>query len=178
MSNAACLLATFISTDQRDLSSSVADILTDMLTIKGAIDQSYVEDRRFEPFMLWLNAIYAGTNAPPQVTDRDFGVYNEVVNNWGNGQNLSAALEAICVYHLANSEDKGGQWNPEFKKPPFDLLPFELSAICQVRQNSGLETPAVMHNLLPIKKTDLEKLNFSSGDILKKVNAAYEDFFE
>ncbi|WP_439850327.1 hypothetical protein ACTACG_21565 [Pseudomonas syringae] len=178
MSNTACLLATFISTDQRDLSSNVADILTDMITIKGAIDQSYLEDRRFEPFMLWLNSIYAGINAPPQVTNSDFGVYQEVVNNWGNEQALSPALEAICVYHLANSEDKGRQWNPEFKKSPFDLLPFELSAIYQVRQKAGLETPTVMHDLLSIEKTGLEKLNFTSDDILEKVSAAYEDFFE
>ncbi|KPW79238.1 hypothetical protein ALO76_02886 [Pseudomonas syringae pv. coriandricola] len=178
MSNAACLLATFISTNQRVLSSNVADILMGMITVKDAVDQSYFEDRRFEPFMLWLNSIYAGSDVPSQVTNRDFGVYQAVVNNWENEQNLSSSLEAICVYHLANSEDKGGKWNPEFKKPPFDLLPFELSAIYQVRQNVGLETPTeIRHNLLPIKKTDLEKINFNSDDILEKINAAYEDFF-
>lgn len=177
LSNAGCLLAAFIAGGRRDLASSVADVLVGMLTVGGAIDPGYLKERRFEPFMLWLYSVYSGGDAPPQIESMNLGVYQKVIDSWANEQRLAGVLEEICQYHLANTEDKGGAWDPEFKNPPFDLLPLEVGAIIQVRQQVGLVSPAITGPLLSAGAAALESLAFSPDDVTVKVEAAYRDFF-
>jgi hypothetical protein len=63
---------------------------------------------------------------------------------------FAQAIEAVCDYHCENMEDKGGDddWDPEFDLPPFDLIPWEILAIRQVRSRLGLATPEPKHPLL------------------------------
>lgn len=177
LSSAGCLLAGFIAADRHDLAESVADVLFGMLTIDGAIDSGYLKDRRFEPFMLWLYSIYSGGTAPVLIESMNLGIYQKVIDNWTDEQRLVGVLEEVCQYHLTNSEDKGGAWDPEFKNPPFDLLPLEIIAIFKVRQQIGLISPAVTSPLLSVETAALENLNFKPDDITMKVEAAYKKFF-
>lgn len=177
LSSAGCLLAGFIAADRHDLAESVADVLVGMLTIDGAIDPGYLKARRFEPFMLWLYSIYSGGAAPILIEDMNLGIYQKVIGGWADEQRLVGTLEDMCQYHLANSEDKGGAWDPEFKNPPFDLLPLEIIAIFKVRQQIGLISPVVTSPLLSVETAALENLNFKSDDIAVKVEAAYKKFF-
>ncbi|BBP54959.1 hypothetical protein PHLH3_45850 [Pseudomonas sp. St386] len=134
LSIAGCLLAGLIVADRRDLAASVADVLAGMLTINGAVDSSYLKQRRFEPFMLWLYSVYSQGDTLSDFESMDLGIYQKVIDEWTNEQGLAHALEELCQYHLSNAEDNGGAWDPEFKYAPFDLLPLEIHAIFQVRQ--------------------------------------------
>lgn len=177
LSSAGCLLAGFIAADRPDLAESVADILAGMLTVDGAVDSGYLKERRFEPFMLWLYAIYSGGAAPVLIESMNLGIYQKVIDSWADEQELVGVLEEVCQYHLANTEDKGGAWDPEFKNPPFDLLPLEVAAILKVRQQIGLATPAVTSPLLSVETAALENLTFKPDDVAVKVEAAYRIFF-
>lgn len=177
LSNAGCLLAGFIAADRHDLAESVADVLGGMLTVVGTVDPAYLKERRFEPFMLWLYSVYSGGSTPALIESMDLGIYEEVIDSWADEQRLAGVLDAVCQYDLANSEDKGGAWDPEFKKPPFDLLPLEVFAIFKVRQQCGLKSPTVTHPLLSVEVAALESLTFKPDEVSVKVEAAYRNFF-
>lgn len=177
LSIAGCLLAGLIAADRRDLAASVADVLAGMLTVKGAVDSGYLEQRRFEPFMLWLYSVYSQGPALPEIKSTDLGIYQSVIDEWTNGQGLAHALEGLCHYHLSKAEDNGGAWDPEFKYAPFDLLPLEVHAIFRVRQQLGLTVPAISSPLLSAKTAALENLVIISDQLAVRVEAAYERFF-
>ncbi|WP_259697620.1 MULTISPECIES: hypothetical protein [Pseudomonas] len=177
LSLAGCLLAGLIVADRRDLAASVADVLAGMLAINGAVDASYLEQRRFEPFMLWLYSVYSQGETLPEIKSMNLGVYQEVINEWSNEQGLAQALEKLCKYHLSNFEDSGGAWDPEFKYAPFDLLPLEIHAIFRVRQQLGLTTPVVSSPLLFAEAAELESVGIISDQLVERVEAAYEGFF-
>lgn len=177
LSSAGCLLAGFIVADRHDLAESVADVLVGMLTVDGTVDSGYLKERRFEPFMLWLYSVYSGGTAPVLIESMNLGIYQKVIDSWADEQKLVGVLEEVCQYHLANSEDKGGAWDPEFKNPPFDLLPLEVVAILKVRQQIGLTSPAVTSPLLSVETAALENLTFKLDDVAVKVEAAYRNFF-
>lgn len=177
LSIAGCLLAGLIAVDRRDLAASVADVLAGMLSVKGAVDSSYLERRRFEPFMLWLYSVYSQGAALPDIKSMDLGIYQNVIDEWTNEQGLADALEALCRYHLSNAEDNGGAWDPEFKHAPFDLLPLEIHAIFQVRQQLGLTAPAVSSPLLSAETAALENLVTVPDQLAVRVETAYERFF-
>ncbi|ALI08790.1 MULTISPECIES: hypothetical protein [Pseudomonas] len=177
LSIAGCLLAGFIVADRRDLAASVADVLAGMLTINGAVDSSYLKQRRFEPFMLWLYSVYSQKNTLPEIKSMDLGIYQNVIDEWTNEQGLAHALEELCRYHLSNADDTGGAWDPEFKYAPFDLLPLEIHAIFQVRQQLGLTAPTVSSPLLSAETAALENLVIISDQLAVRVETAYESFF-
>ncbi|MGN8344184.1 hypothetical protein ACLEJQ_11310 [Pseudomonas sp. SMV71] len=177
MSIAGCLLAGFIAVDRKELAASVADVLAGLLTVNGAVDPGYLKQRRFEPFVLWLYSLYSGESALAQITSMELGVYQQVVDSWTNEQALAGALEALCQYHLSNVEDRGGAWDPEFKHAPFDLLPLEIRAISQVRQQLGLPSPDISSPLLSVGTAELENLVIVSDQVTGRVETAYKNFF-
>lgn len=177
LSHAACLLAAFMAADRRDLASSTADVLTGMLSVRGAVDAGHLKGRHFEPFMLWLYAVYSEGDAAAQLGSMSLGVYQKVIDSWADEQQLAEALEEVAQYHLANAEDKGGAWDPEFKSPPFDMLLLEVSAIYRVRQQIGLPSPAVTNPLLSVASVALSHLVFCSDEVIIKVETAYRNFF-
>ncbi|WHS59036.1 hypothetical protein [Pseudomonas sp. G2-4] len=177
LSIAGCLLAGLIVADRRDLAASVADVLAGMLTINGAVDSSYLEQRRFEPFMLWLYSVYSQGETLPEIKSMDLGIYQNVIDEWTDEQGLAHALEELCQYHLTHAEDTGGVWDPEFKYAPFDLLPLEIHAIFQVRQQLGLTAPAVSSPLLSTETAAQENLVIISDQLAVRVATVYERFF-
>ena len=177
LSTAACLLAAFMAVDRRDLASSTADILAGMLSVRGAVDDGYLKKRRFEPFMLWLYSIYSEERLDAEVELMNLGVYQKIIDSWADEQLLVDALEEIGRYHLANAEDNGGTWDPEFKSPPFDLLLLEVSAIYKVREQIGLPLPEVASSLLSIGVAGFNNLVFFPDEVVVKVEAAYRNFF-
>ncbi|MFJ4259075.1 hypothetical protein ACIP01_19235 [Pseudomonas monteilii] len=174
-SSAGGLLAAFISADRQDLAGTVADILAGMIDVEGAVDAEYLKRRRFEPFMLWLYAMYS-----VQTTARvgsAFGVYQGVVDRWTDEQRFGGALREVCRYHLTNIEDQGADWDPEFKHPPFDLLPLEVVAILKVRQKLGLFSPDIEHELICAETSAVELLTLEPDGVVLRVEAAYESLW-
>lgn len=176
LSRAACLLAAFIAADRRDLASSTADVLAGMLSVQGAVDASYLRGRCFEPFMLWLYRIYSDGEALAPIGS--LGLYQKVIDNWGDELQLAEVLMEMGHYHLANSEDNGGARDPEFKSPPFDLLMLEVSAIYRVRRQLGLPLPPATDPLLFFATAALDNLVFCPDALVVRVEAAYRSFFE
>jgi hypothetical protein len=110
------------------------------------VPEEYWNERVFEPFVLRLFALYAGSPGDyRQIPDR----YAAVLAGWGSPKELSEALSATCDYHCDNMNDSRNEdWDPEFAEPPFDLIPWEVLAIREVRTRLGLPTPLPAHPLL------------------------------
>ena len=177
MGNAGCLLACFIASNRDDMASSVADVLLGMLTIKGAVDSGYLMQRKFEPFITWLYSVYLGKDISPEIEFSNLGVYQKIIDSWDKPDDLSFAITELCKYHLSNADDTGGSWDPEFKNPPFDLLPLEVKAISVVRQKLGLVTPSVDHSLLSSATSSVENLSIIPDDLSNEVESVYNGFF-
>lgn len=177
MSNAGCLLAGFIAMDRNDFAAPIANILLGMLTVKGAVDPNYLKQRKFEPFIFWLYSLYAGKDVPAEVETENLGVYQRVVDFWSDASEVALAINDLCEYHLSNSEDNGGKWDPEFKNAPFDLLPLEIQAIYLVRKKLGLEILKPNNPLMSVATAATENLTIVHDEITLKVETVYAGFF-
>lgn len=177
LSNAGCLLAAFIAADRRDLAASVADVLVGMLSVPGAVDAARIKGRRFEPFMVWLYSKYSNTQMPLDIEPAQWGAYAQVVHQWPQADTMGSVIVELEKYHLANIDDKGGAWDPEFKHSPFDVFAIEVGALYRVRQQLGLQTPAVDTRLLGGAETLLGNLTFTPDDVIERVENAYNTFF-
>ncbi|MFF7062546.1 hypothetical protein [Pseudomonas sp. NPDC008258] len=71
-------------------------------------------------------------------------------------------------------DDQGSDWDPEFKYPPFDLLPLEAAAMLKVRQKLGLPSLVIEHELISAETTAVELLALEPDEIVARVEAAYE----
>ncbi len=177
LGNTGCLLATFIVVDRDEIASQLADLLLGMLTIKGVVDSDCLKHRKLEPFMLWLYSVYSGKAFASEIEFVNLGVYQMVIEYWDKPDDLSLALIELCEYHLANTDDTGGSWDPEFKYAPFDLVPVEIQAIYVVREKCGLPVPSPNHPLLSLKTSSVKHLSISSDDLSFEVESAYKNFF-
>jgi len=112
-----------------------------------SVDQAYWKSRRFEPFVMECCLIRDGKEP---VADNLESPYLEVLRNWHDDDALVSALEQVCDYHCANMDDVGGDWDPEFDHPPFDLIPCEVMFVRQLRKALGLSVPEVPHELVSL----------------------------
>ena len=119
-----------------------------MVTVPGAVNEAYWKTRRFEPFVLSLHEILVNRIIDPVSLSRCPEPYRAVLENWAKPAELGPVISSLCDYHCRNMEDTVGDWDPEFDRPPFDLLPTDILAIYAVRQRLGLSTPQVDHPLL------------------------------
>lgn len=175
VSNAGCLLASFLAGDRPELARSVADVLELMVGSKRCVDSSSSGERPFELFMLWLHRINLG-GLVNETDSAGLGVYGKVVEGWLDEHALYEAIKVICDYHLDNVMDEGADRDPEFKNAPFDLLPWEVMAIIRVRQRLMLNTPSVSHPLLAARSSMLGKLHFKADDIIVGIEDIYSEF--
>ena len=113
----------------------------------GSVDQSYWKSRRFEPFVLEVCRIRNGEE--PLATTLE-APYQSVIDAWGNSQAMANALEKVCDYHCKNMGERGGDWDPEFDHPPFDLLPCEVMFVREVHRGLGMPIPEVSHELVTL----------------------------
>lgn len=104
------------------------------------------ESRRLEHFVLDVCDLERGQLASRVTLENE--PYRPVISAWQNTDALRPALENACDYHCRNIEDRGQDWNPEFKWPPFDLLPCEWMLVSHVRKRLGLPMPDVTHPLI------------------------------
>ena len=177
MSIAGNLLACFIAIGKDDMASFTFDLLVQMVSVKGVIDEKHLQARRFEFFILWLYSISHNIRLPHNVKFSALGVYQEVINCWECEKGLESALMGLCNYHLANMVDYGGNWDPEFKKSPFDLLPLEIRAIYVVREKMGLSTPNIAHPLLNTPAASVENLTIVPDQLINQVESVFNSFF-
>lgn len=179
LSPTACLVcySTVFQLDQWN-SFSLSSLLG-LATWPDAIEPSFWHERIFEPFVLLLHNKHKRISLPPELSTRDLGVYNGIMQNWEHPHQLVEPLLDICDYHCQQIEDTGGDWIPEFKYSPFDLLPIEILTIYIIRERSGLETPQIDHPLLSLPLASVEQPGKGeSDDVLRKVRTAYEDLLQ
>lgn len=112
------------------------------------VPRIYWDQRKFEPFALRLAQIDASNGAIMPMASDSWGVYFDVLANWNSTEPLARSLEAACDYHCKNMEDNRNDWEPEFDDSPFDLIPWEILAVYQVRNRLALVTPEIKHPLL------------------------------
>lgn len=165
-SSAASLLCAAIAAGREGMRKDMHQALAWMWSTPKVLDEGYWKRRHFEPFALWLSSKLEPSAQPVAA---DFGPYKGVVESWQKPQDLAAAVATVCDYHCRNMDDRGGDWNPEFKNVPFDLLPFEAHAIRAVREQLGLETPPMDHPLLKLPMADISRLTWESDGILDRV---------
>ncbi len=146
----ACALCLSLANGLPEWTRLFADMLNQAEWNDQMVKRLYWQERKFEPFALRLSQIAASNGEIVPAASDSMGVYSDLLAHWNSPDALAAAIEEICDYHCENMEDTGSNddWDPEFDHPPFDLIPWEILAIQQVRQRQGLATPEVKHPLL------------------------------
>lgn len=139
-----------------------------------AVDQMYWKSRRFEPFVLYCCKI----RDCEAVNGGLVGPYDQVIASWDNDTSLAAALESVCDYHCKNMDDTDGDFDPEFKHSPFDLLPCEVILVNRVRERLGLPIPKVTHRLVSILNGNLPSVTHDTDhELLQRLAVAFDRSF-
>jgi len=140
----------------------------------GAINQRYWSTRRFEPFVLHCVDILEGVQPDPAGLSSP---YAEVLASWDDEEALAQALHDVCDYHERYMDDLGGDWDPEFDQPPFDLIACELIFIKHIRTELGLPTPTIDHPLVSVLGTELPIGDVPVDPLLERVEEAFDNCF-
>jgi len=141
---------------------------------EGAISQPYWSSRRFEPFVLHCADVLAGAEPDPAGL---VAPYADVIASWGDEHALEQALRDVCGYHVQNIDDLGGDWDPEFDQPPFDLIACELIFIEHIRTELGLSTPTINHPLVSVLGTGLPIADIPVDPLLEQLEEAFDNCF-
>lgn len=167
---AACLVC--VSEKWGEMAESV---LREIDRDQESVDQAYWKSRRFEPFVSECCLIRDGKEPsngnlePPYLT---------IIQNWNDDGALVHALEQVCEYHCANMDDVGGDWDPEFKHSPFDLLPCEVMLVRRIRKELGLSIPEVTHELMSlVSPPDVISSVGEQHEVLAKLSGAFDQCF-
>ena len=144
---AACLLCYCTVFELEDWRVKALRSLSTIVHSGDAIDDSYWSQRVFEPFVLRLHQQLLTIDLPNELVQRDLGIYGQVFEHWNDVNRLEGVLFDLCEYHCRNMEDKGGKWDPEFKRAPFDLFAIEILAINKIREQLGVESVKCNHPL-------------------------------
>ncbi len=75
--------------------------------------------------------------------EKSYGVYGSVFAAWNDPLKLAGALDVACDYHIMRTGD-----DYEFSWSPFQTFAAEILAVVRIRQELGLETRPVEHQLL------------------------------
>jgi hypothetical protein len=87
-------------------------------------------------FLTWMYALWRGVTIDAHHAPvGSFGVYGQVIANWGDDAAQVCALHKACEYHCAQAiPDETEQIMPEFTDPPYIVFPGEILAILRVRE--------------------------------------------
>jgi hypothetical protein len=129
--------------------------------------------RPFEPFMVHLFARWKKLPAPHCALPCPLlGVYQELLDAWGDGEGFAAAVVKACEYHAEHSID-GRIAHAEFVRDPHNVFPAEILAVKRVRDEEGLPWPTVDHPLLNTPLAHLPpSLSSIHNDLLDRVAGA------
>ena len=109
--------------------------------------------QRFEEFAMYVDQLGAESRLDVDVEESrgEFSVYTQAIEAWNNSQELDEALVSICDYHLTRVEPQTeGEFRPEFKYAPFDLLPCEWMLVSRTRRHIGMEICRPSHPLISL----------------------------
>lgn len=148
ISKVACALCFSVTNGLYDWSRLFAKMLGEAEWNGQMVDRSFWQERKFEPFALALWRIDCNRGLVGTAGADSLGIYSGIIDSWDSPDLLCRALELACDYHCENMEIRNDDWEAEFRDPPFDLIPWELLAIRQIRQRLGLSTPFPPHPLL------------------------------
>lgn len=152
----------------------VAKILERVINDPDAIDHKYWRSRTFEPFVLACRAMVAGNSADSSLLKEP---YRAIIEHWNDAFLLSDALKTVCDYHCANMDDRGGDWDPEFDQPPFDLLPCEVMLVRRMRKKLELPIPEISHDLIAVlDPPDCIAANAEEHELIREVEEAFQRF--
>ena len=135
------------------------------------VGERYWKGCNFEPFSLQLSQINARTEMDLSSIPSEWGMYADILTHWHSPELLAQAMVAACDYHCQNMTGMGGRKGryPEFRNPPFDLIPWEILAIQQVRKRLGLPTPELDHPLLKLSADFVPRNELPYDDRIREV---------
>ncbi len=176
LTKVACALCFSLANGLSEWTRLFADIISQAEWNDQMVKRPYWQERKFEPFALRLAQIAASNGEIAPAPSDSLGVYSDLIAHWNSPDALAAAMEQICDYHCEHMDDTGsnGDWDPEFAHPPFDLIPWEILAIQQVRQRQGLATPEVKHPLLAHVATFVPRNELPVDDRIRAVERLRE----
>lgn len=138
------------------------------------VDEGYWNSRRFEPFVLECCKIRDGESVSRKLD----APYDSVIRSWDDDLALASALQAVCEYHCENMDDVGGDWDPEFKHSPFDLLPCEVLFVNHVRERLGMSLPKVSHRLMSLFDGGASSVAYErEHELLQKLATAFDRYY-
>lgn len=174
----ACLLCYGAAYHLEDLESFAFDLLMGMATVPGAVDEPFLGERVFEPFILKIHLLASGITTSDNLANRALGPYSGVIENWDDVIAMKSLLFQLCDYHCKNMDDRDSDWDPEFKHSPFDLVPVEIMALINIRKRIGLTTPTVDHLLMKTPLANPRKGQWQEDETILKVRDLYQEWWD
>ena len=139
-------LAMAMAFDRRDIADWLGNRLADSVH-DGAFGKWGV--LRLPLLVLKLYQRYAGQDLKAGPMGGDGSTpYVQIFAKWDHDEAFAQAIQAICDFHVQQSEDRGDEFIGEFSRYPFNIIPFEVFAIKNVRRREGLSTASIAHPLL------------------------------
>jgi hypothetical protein len=165
------VLCSGIAYGAKDVVAAAAQLLLRVAAAKHLIDPLEWQDRRFEPFALRLWSRMQGSELPPSIVSQDVGAYAELLSSSID----ESAFHRAGDFHCSNMEDRGQDHDPEFKAPPFDLVPVDLLAAIEVMHRSGQVVSIPEHPLLttPLARLAVEFAEANSDPDLEQAQSYY-----
>lgn len=140
----AAVICSGIAYEQDNITTPMAQLLLRVASSKQLVEPREWEALSFEPFALRLWSLVKSSELPSAIISQDVGVYAELLRPGMDEE----AIRQACDYHCSNIEDRGRGRAPEFKDPPFDLLPVDLLAAFKVWRGNGVTVNEPDHPLL------------------------------
>jgi len=85
---------------------------------------------------------------PPRAAEGWEHPFDDLIDSWDDEEKLAAAILRACDYHLRWNRDDTDEHRAEFGAPVAIVNPVEVHALEAVRNELGLSTPTVEHELL------------------------------
>jgi hypothetical protein len=171
-----CLLAHFVSTGDESRAREIWSLLQKPLNDSDPRINQWWRERHFELFFVRLYGSIHQVPLPGDASRWNLGIYSSIMENWADEGKLEAAFVEASNYHVRHMENTR-DWDAEFDQPPFDLVPFELYAVNQLRILQGLPSCSPGHPLFHFIPPFLKAPEPAElSDVLSQVADKYGDF--
>jgi hypothetical protein len=108
-------------------------------------DSQYADLGSLSYFLTWLFATQTGRQF--DFDESRFKKYFGIIQFWDSLERHPELLEEICDYHCQRIKVFQGD-RTDFSRAPFDLIPFEVLYLAEVRKSLAMPMPEVHHPLL------------------------------
>jgi hypothetical protein len=134
ISDVARLLAVAMFLEDREAITILSSLLRNCFEEKYNLDKNWLFKRKFEPAMLRSAGKFFGIATGSAADNLDCGPYNKWLVGADCTDNM---LLELCDWHLERNSPHKGELVSEFDRCPFDVIPFEVWALCELVGHTG-----------------------------------------